>query len=86
MVWVYPRLRQRGYKLQGLLHVPGHQHSPKTQIQHLYVSENKSKRTEKYPERELKETHLCFCLGVNPDDIFSAGGSYKGTGLFVLRH
>lgn len=36
--------------------------------------------------KRTRETHLCFCLSVNPDHILSAGGPYKGAGLLVFFH
>lgn len=55
MVWVHPPLPQRDDKLQGWLHVPGHQRSPKTQTQYLYVSQNKSKGTKNVPGADQKK-------------------------------
>lgn len=55
--------------------------------ENIYMCQRiKNERKEKCPEREPRETHLCFCLSVNPDHILSSGGPYKGAGLFVFFH
>lgn len=33
-----------------------------------------------------RNSHLCFCLGVNSHHVLCAGGSHEGAGLSVLLH